>query len=162
MKINLNNVESVQKALDKAQKGTHARLLSVTNLRNSAERAERRLAKAGIAPGQWQGARVHINPHRTPNTYGHAAYTTAAILERGGKNWFLVQVVRTRCESVSYGADAEDVISYPYRAMLIQAWAKRYGLTLTNIPGEDDILYLESQIKALEAHLETIIAGESL
>ena len=148
MKINLNNVKSVQKALDKAQKGTHARLLSVTNLRNSAERAERRLAKAGIAPSQRQGAKVRINPHRTPNNYGHAAYTTAAILERGGKDWFLVQVVRTRCESVSYGADAEDVISCPYRAALIQAWAKGYGLRLTEVPDEDHIAHMESLILA--------------
>jgi len=145
MKINLNNVESVQKALDKAQKGTHARLLSVTNLRNSAERAEQRLARAGIAPSQRQGAKVRINPHRTPNNY-----TTAAILDRGGKDWFLVQVVRTRCESVSYGTDAEDVISYPYRAMLIQAWAKRYGLTLTGVPDEEYFKILEESMSALE------------
>uniref|UniRef100_A0A6H1ZBJ4 Uncharacterized protein n=1 Tax=viral metagenome TaxID=1070528 RepID=A0A6H1ZBJ4_9ZZZZ len=149
MKINLNNTEKIQAALDTAQKGTRTRRLSVTHLRNSAERAERLLDNAGIAPGLWKDAEVRISPHRVPHNYGHAAYTTMAILGRGGKDWFLVRLVRISCDSVAYGADAKDIVSFPYRERLMRAWAKGHELTLTNIPNEDEVRGMAARIKAL-------------
>lgn len=100
IKLSETNNTKIQTALDQVNK--RAKAFTVTNpavLGDYAARAEEKLK--GILPkAGWKGARVECRPAGpSASSYGYPAKSTDLVLERGARDWFLVQVTEAHVRS---------------------------------------------------------------
>lgn len=96
MRINVKNTQEVQKALDEVQKRCSQRTLDANDITNFITKAEEKLIS--ILPKKyWQGVRVAIFENfggRVPSSYKGMPMATEVTLERGSKDWFIIDIKR--------------------------------------------------------------------
>ena len=100
MKININNKNGdLQTALDNAQGGCSARLLSVEQMQSIVKDAEKRLLEMGIAISEQKGARFkYENGYKMPASYKFSPESTQFVFEKGTKCWFVTNISRWYCD----------------------------------------------------------------
>lgn len=100
IKLAETNKDKLQAALDNVNK--RAKSFTVTDPEKILDYAAAAEAKlTGILPrAAWKGARVLCRPAGpSASSYGYPAKSTELILERGARDWFLVNVVEARVQS---------------------------------------------------------------
>ena len=128
MKIDIRNTEKLEAALTDAQKRARVHLLRARDIQESAVEVDKILDEARIEKIHRQGTLVIIDPYRVCNSYRYSAATTQAVLERGKEKWFLVNVGRVRCRTISYGSVSEDPeIHIPLTRQLAVSLARTAG-----------------------------------
>ena len=131
MKIDIGNTEKLQVSLKDAQKRARVRLLTVSDIQKAAVEVERKLHESKIPKTYWQGITVSVDPYRVSHSYDYPnPESTQAVLERGKEKWFLVDVFRGGCRSVSNGSASEDPkIHIPLTRQLAETWAHNAGFS---------------------------------
>lgn len=98
MKINVKNEAQLNAAIVAAENGARERLANAYQIQLACEDLERRLAR--ILPKKaWQGLRfiVNVNAQSFPSAYRYTPKSTIVLVERGAKDWFVLDVRRDRC-----------------------------------------------------------------
>lgn len=96
MKINTNNREKIEKALEEVQKKAKVRTIDVADLINEIKKIEKRLHSLNIKMKDWKGVKFCCSPHMTPfpGAYKGRPEGTEFIVERGSGAWFIVDISR--------------------------------------------------------------------
>jgi len=98
MKININDTKKTTAALDKAQHRCSPRLLEIGDVTGAAKVAEMRLEALNVLLRNRPGCRLlltHAFGGHVPGSYKGRPEATYVTMERGGKDWFAVDVGRT-------------------------------------------------------------------
>jgi len=100
MKININNSEKLQSALDRAQKRSQTRTIDCEDFKKISLEIESRLKELKIAKVRWKGAKFHVDLYATifPSQYKGIPKSTQFSLERGSSDWFVVSIHRGNCD----------------------------------------------------------------
>ena len=99
MKINTNNTDKLNKAIDKAQgPRISARTITADDIRSMVERIEKRLATM-LLKRDWKGLKFNCDPNAQsfPGAYKGVPSSTQFTLERGASGWFVIDIDRYRC-----------------------------------------------------------------
>jgi hypothetical protein len=98
-KINLENKDKVNKAIDAAEHRCTARLLSYDELLSVVRDAENILREMRIPQRRWRGVYIDFHPENVAKAYKYPAEGTAARVERFASGWFLTDVYRGNCST---------------------------------------------------------------
>lgn len=131
MKIDIGNSEKLQVALKDVQKRARERLLTVSDIQKAAVEVERKLDESRIPKTHRQGTTVTVDPYRVSHSYTYPnPESTQAVLKRGKEKWFLTDVYRSECRSISNGSASEDPkIHIPLTRRLAEIWAHNAGFS---------------------------------
>lgn len=108
MKINVNNTDKLEAELRKVQKGCTARNITLGNIREVAENAEKKLKELGIPVKSRIKCTASVLPPKVCNSYKYTARGTYAHMIRGNKHWFVTDIERVVCDKASGGPDTWD------------------------------------------------------
>lgn len=98
MKINVTDSDKIAAALAKTQKRAQVRTLHRTDVLQAAERAELKLEALKIPKKDRPGTSAYYGYEKFPSSYKWSPEGTLIALERFPTGWFLVDVVRARCD----------------------------------------------------------------
>ncbi len=103
MKINVNDREKLQKALDEVQGKAKTRTLDYENIIDAVERFEMQLEKL-LPKKYWQGIGCIHDRHAQnfPNAYKGEPLSTKVWFVRGASGWFVTAITRTRTSSAGH------------------------------------------------------------
>jgi len=98
MRINISNKEKIEQELGKVQKNAKVRTIEYQDIITAANEAGDKLSHL-LPKKEWVGLVVSADPQAQhfPNAYKFTPESTQFILERGDRDWFLVDVYRERC-----------------------------------------------------------------
>jgi len=101
MRINTNNVEKLQRELDKVQRLARTRTITTEDIKQAVKTAEENLVPI-LQKKNWSGIAVRINLHaqKFAASYRGMPESTQFTLTRGSNAWFLTDLVRSRCGTV--------------------------------------------------------------
>lgn len=94
--VNEENVEAIKAAIDAAEGKATVRTLTVDDLTEKLDDAERVLMWPPKKDLAGTRIRVHASTEKLPSAYRYRADSTQAVCEHDGKGWVLVEVVRDR------------------------------------------------------------------
>lgn len=92
--VNDKNRDRIAALIENAEGRSTSRTLSVQDVLQVAEDAEKRLDAAGLPKRLRVGVAAYYNPWAVPHSYGHAARGTALRLQRTSARWVLTSVDR--------------------------------------------------------------------
>jgi len=97
MKINVNDKEKLQKALDEVQAKSRTRTITVENMQAAVKHYEAYLAKL-MPKKYWQGIGLLFdhNAQNFPNAYKGNPMGTRVRIIRGSSDWFITEIERSK------------------------------------------------------------------
>lgn len=93
MRINTNNTAKIAAALDKVQRGYHARCLTPDMVKDAATAASEHLVQL-LPCKYWRGFVVEYDPWCVPGAYKYGAEGTIISMTRGATSWFVTGIWR--------------------------------------------------------------------
>ena len=96
MKINVENTKEIKTMLETVQKRARTRTINITNIDSAIKNIEKQL-ETTIPKNDWQGIVVLCDCYPQMFDTAYVSLSTQFILERGVKNWFIVDCARCKC-----------------------------------------------------------------
>ena len=99
MKINLQNDEKLNKAIDAVESRARARCISAHHIQSSVKQIETTLRHM-LHKKDWSGVRFEIDPNAQsfPSSYKGTPESTQVIVERFPSGWFVIGLGRDICK----------------------------------------------------------------
>ena len=119
IKVSEATERKMQAAIDAAELAARQRIVTAVEVRWEADRLDDRLDVLGVPASQRKGTRATVTgSQKLAKGYGHVAYATFVTIERGSKDWFVTEVVRTFNNSVSGTR-----VTFPFNGEALAVWA---------------------------------------
>ena len=99
MKVNVKDTAKVSKLLKEVNGAAIEHTASVTEIQLKANETERRLQDFGICKKDREGAYIKNLSGHSLKSYRYSVNRTFYTLERGKKDWFIVNCQRMKCSS---------------------------------------------------------------
>ena len=111
--IKVNKLDVLADCLAIVEKNNTARLFPVSMIPKIVDSAEKQLNALHIPKKYWRGCVIHCVPDALPNSYrkyGKDPHGTELFIERKTRQWFVIEIRRTRCSFVSGGRNRKEVL----------------------------------------------------
>lgn len=104
--IKSTNITEILKTVADVEGKATMRCIDATAIPSWIKRAEAKLHALDIPKKVWVGCKIRHYPESVSKSYGSVAYGTFLTLERGQRDWFVVEIVRGRVSACAFGGSA--------------------------------------------------------
>ena len=128
MKINVNDIEKVKKAIDEREGKARSRTFDPQEIPKIIKEAEKKLVSLEIPKKYWKGCTIFCEPESVPNSYKYSAEGTFVNIVRYSTGWFVTGAGRNWCKKCAYGAHSKQELSLSQNAF--DAIPSRYDVSI--------------------------------